>query len=423
MSVRKSVGFNCGDIITNLKNDDGFLKNKTRRKLLLEMIEIVEFVFSGAIQDFIWEFNRKFDSKVGNVAYDRTMLLGIYLYCMKRNRPTLSEISEMCVSDEVVKIFTCNQTPSLATLKRFLEDDTKCLEFRKIFLYTLVKANDLKLLKFLYAFIDGTDAIVKGSKHYKITREQLKALKLFKKWGILLKNKKVNIDYWKTKLNNKKNEITDKKTLELIKIAENNPYIFTKSMAKKIPIFEESFKQTTKDYISIMFPKAIMMPTKKGGFDFAFNLQSILTEYKIVIGKLLHKEPNDYHSIDEIMKELRTNFKILKEMVREYGNRNNLKEIENLLDKAVYVMDSGYFSNYNLEKTEEENMNVIIMSKQVSKTLNKEFRKNRGITEKKKKKKSKSHKDSLKRTIKGYECKAGETLELVEKRYTNSKKK
>jgi predicted MPP superfamily phosphohydrolase len=289
MSIMEPCGFNCEDIIINLKKDS-WIENSTRRRLLDEMRVIVQFVFSKAIQDCMEEFNKRFISKVGNVAYNRTMLLGIYFYCFKRGDSTLKEMSERCVSDDILKIFTCNLTPSNATLRRFLEDEIHCFEFRKIFLYTLVKLNDFDLLAFLYAFIDGTDAIVKASKHYKITRDQLKALKLFAKWDILLKNKTMETNYWEMKVNEKKSNIHDEETLELIEIAENNPKLFTKANAKKIPDFEEAFEQTTKDYISIMFPKSIMMPTKKGGFDFALNLQSILTEHKIIIGELLLKK-------------------------------------------------------------------------------------------------------------------------------------
>jgi hypothetical protein len=39
----------------------------------------------------------------------------------------------------ILKIFTCDLTPPNSTLKRFLEDDTKTLVFKKIFIYTIFK--------------------------------------------------------------------------------------------------------------------------------------------------------------------------------------------------------------------------------------------------------------------------------------------
>ncbi|KZX14381.1 hypothetical protein [Methanobrevibacter filiformis] len=60
-----------------------------------------------------------------------------------------------------------------------------CNKILKIFLNTLLVLNDHHILKFLHIFIDGTDVLIKGSKHYTITRDELKALKLMKKWIIL----------------------------------------------------------------------------------------------------------------------------------------------------------------------------------------------------------------------------------------------
>ncbi|GHU05338.1 hypothetical protein AGMMS49960_21730 [Betaproteobacteria bacterium] len=155
-------------------------------------------------------FDGEFSSKFGNVAYPRTMLLGIFLYAIYMGDSTLKDISKRCAVDDVLKIFTCNLSPSYSTLRRFLEDETKSLAFKKIFIYTLVELNDLDLLKFLQVFIDGTDAIVKGSKHNKITRDQFEALKLLKKWNLLLKNKGMDPGRWIRKLNNVKSTIKNK---------------------------------------------------------------------------------------------------------------------------------------------------------------------------------------------------------------------
>jgi hypothetical protein len=416
----KIESFGYDFIMMNLKNEKK-TADKTRTEILVRMIKIVRFLFSTAVQDIMKEFDGEFRSKFGNLAYPRTMLLGIFLYAIDMGDYTLKDISKRCAFDDILKIFTCKLSPSYSTLRRFLEDKTKELAFKKIFIYTLVELNDLDLLKFLQVFIDGTDAIVKGSKHNKITRDQLKALKLLKKWNLLLKNKRMDINRWKRKLNNKKSTIKNKRELELIGIAENNPWIFTKAMAKRISFYEKAFKETKKNYISSTFPESVMMPTKKGGFDFAFNLQPILTENKIIIGILLHKKPNDYESIDEIMIELRINFQILEDMISKYGSRNNIKEIRNLLDKAIYVMDSGYFSNYNLEKIKELKMNAIIMPKTIAKLINKEFYKKNGIIKEEEIELTFKKGDFI-RIINGYICPENKILKLTEIKDINSKK-
>jgi hypothetical protein len=123
MNKIKRNEFNYNDIITKLEDEKKITTNKIRRKSLNIMIEITHFVFSDDVQDIIKEFDEKFNSKVGNNAYPRTMLLGIYLYSLSRDYLTVDEISNLCVWDDVLKIFTCKQTPSYSTLRRFLNNE------------------------------------------------------------------------------------------------------------------------------------------------------------------------------------------------------------------------------------------------------------------------------------------------------------
>ena len=55
-----------------------------------------------------------------------------------------------------------------------------------------------RFLNFTKLFLDGTDALVNGSKHYKITLDEINALKQLKKWNILHNNTKNSIN--RTKL-------------------------------------------------------------------------------------------------------------------------------------------------------------------------------------------------------------------------------
>lgn len=63
---------------------------------------------------------------------------------------------------------------------------------RKVFLYTLVVLNDYDFLKFIQAFIDGTDALVIGSRYYTINKEVIKSMKWMKRCGLLHNNRKKN---------------------------------------------------------------------------------------------------------------------------------------------------------------------------------------------------------------------------------------
>ena len=52
----------------------------------------------------------------------------------------------------------------------------------------MVLLNDLYFLDFVKLFVDGTDALVRASRNYKITQKDLNALIQVKKWNLLHKN-------------------------------------------------------------------------------------------------------------------------------------------------------------------------------------------------------------------------------------------
>jgi len=190
-------------------------------------------------------------------------------------------------------------------------------------------------------------------------------------------------------------------------------------MSRDIHVFEKAFMETEKDYICIVFPQAVLMPTKKGGYDFAFNLQQIMNENNITIGSILLKKPNDFNTLNEVILDLRENFQILTEMIEKYGKRNNLKEIKRLLKEAIFIMDAGYFSENNLKTADKYEINALIMPKAISIEKNHEFRKRKGIIIMDEDEKSFSKKD-FKRENNGYRCPNNQKLELTEIKEKNS---
>ena len=317
-----------------IKEIEGFNKDDIKKKLLKEgkvalpLLTIVDYVFSDCISDLMDELNNEFNSIRGNKAIPRSMLLGILLYNFHTNIGNLSNMARECKVNNILKTFTCGLTPSLNTLKRFLENSDQ-ITIKKVFLYTLVQFNDLFLLKFLKVFIDGTDALVNGSKYYTVTRDELKALQLMKKWKHFHKNTLQSEKRVKKKLLKKQKKYQhDKVILESIRLVLGRLNFYNEKNLKGIPEFEKAFSQTEKDYICVSFPSAVMMPTKKGNYDFGFNLQELMTENKIIIAGLLLEKPNDNLSINEILTELKENFKILLELVEKYGCRRNYKEIK-----------------------------------------------------------------------------------------------
>lgn len=95
------------------------------------------------------------------------------------------------------------------------------------------------------------------------------------------------------------------------------------------------------DYVSITFPSAVMMKTKKGQYDFAFNLQEIITDNDIILTGLLTDKPNDKNVLPDIMETLKENITILIELQEKYGERRNYKELQHMLDNAKFICDSG----------------------------------------------------------------------------------
>jgi hypothetical protein len=109
MAIKEIEGFNLCDI---------------RKKLLRKskeahcLVTIVDFIFSVCIIDLMDELNGIFSSKLGNKAYDRSMLLGILLYCFHRHKYNLSDIAHECKVNNVLRIFTCNEAPFTINFKK-----------------------------------------------------------------------------------------------------------------------------------------------------------------------------------------------------------------------------------------------------------------------------------------------------------------
>ena len=144
--------------------------------------------------------------------------------------------------------------------------------------------NEEKFLDFSRLFIDGTDALVNGSIHYKITWDEITMLQYAKQWKILHNNRKQSMERFMKELKKKQEFYKDDEEMtKLIKMALERPDIYNKRIYKKIPLFTEALMGRKQNYVSIMFPESIMMRTKKGKFDFALNLQQIMLKNNDII--------------------------------------------------------------------------------------------------------------------------------------------
>jgi len=386
------------------------------------LLTIVEFIFSPIIQDLISELNSKFDSNRGRRAYPREMILGILLYCFHSNMENLVEIERECCKNRFLRIFTCGLEPKAITFKRFLENSDP-LVIKKIFIATLVKLNDLRFLNFSKLFLDGTDALVNGSKHYKITLDEVNALKQLKKWNLLHNNDEKSIARSKKGLNEKLVIYAhDEEKLKLINLALKRIELYNIRMYKKRSKFEKLLLERDTKYVCITFPSAVMMKTKKGEYNFALNLQQWMTDNHIIINGSLIEQPNDHYAIKYLLNDLKETFEILIEMQREFGERRNYKEIQRRIDEMIIIADSGYFSDENLYILKNEGIEHLIMPKSISQQVNNDFRLKNDLDLKLGKNPATSKK-KFRRVKNGYICPFDRFLALKEVKSINFRKR
>jgi predicted membrane metal-binding protein len=114
--------------------------------------------------------------------------------------------------------------------------------------------------------------------------------------------------------------------------------------------------------ISISFPEACWMKTKKGTYDFAFNLQEIMTENHIILTGILLTQSNDRKSIKNVLNDIYETIKLFIEMQREFGERKNYSEIRRRIREHILIADSGYFSTENLYYLFKNKINALSAS-------------------------------------------------------------
>lgn len=406
MALKNLVSFTLKNILDNL-SDYGKDSYKLRT--------ITNFIFKPYVQDLIKNLNKEFDSKEGNRAYPRELLLGVLMYCSTLHFSNLTAIARECKLNKMLQVFTCGETPSASTFKRFFKENNR-LTLKKIFCCTLLEFNEEKFLDFSRLFIDGTDALVNGSIHYKITWNEITMLKYVKQWKILHNNRKQSMERFLTELK-KKEEFykDDEEMLKLIQMALKRPDIYNKRIYKKIPLFTEALKRRKQNYVSIMFPESIMMKTKKGKFDFALNLQQIMLKNKIIFNGVLLDKPNDSRVLEEILIDIQETIEILVDLQKKYGLRRNYKEINSLLERTTFILDSGYFSDHNLEITDKYAINALIMPKIIARQRNNKIREENDLEKKNKNTKNndKISKKQMKRVNDAYICPFNQKSELL----------
>lgn len=304
------------------------------------------------------------------------MLFMMVLYCLTLGINDLEGISRECRLNNVLLAITLDKTPSTSTFRRFFTDSNPYV-MKALFLYTLVEFNDYGFINFKKLYIDSTDALARGSKHYSLTTKKIEVFKFLDEHNLIhdftKKSKKQllrGLEEIEKQLDENNEEI--KKYILLVK---TNIDLYNKDIWDKIPQLERIMEERDLKVISITFPESVMMRTKKGQTDFAFNIHEIMTEDKIVFSPILSNLPNDKHCLEDIIQELKENIEIIVELQKMFGERRNYKELSQILDKTLMVFDSGYYEIENLKSADKNNLNVLILPKRLSTQINNQIRK------------------------------------------------
>lgn len=326
----------------------------------------------------------------------------------------LETIERECRVNKILQIVCLGESPSIATFRRFFTDSDP-LVLKKLFLYTVVELNDYGFVNFLKLYVDSTDGLVRGSKNHILTTFKVETFEFLSEHDLihdLTKNSKKRVLEGLEKLEKVYDENSEE--IKYIRLVRSNLDFFNKDIFEKLPQLTRIMEERELDKISITFPESVMMPTKKGRKDFAFNVHEIMTDDKIVITPFLSNLPNDRHCLEDIIIELKSNLQIILDLQKKYGTRSNYKQIENALNNTIMVCDSGYYELDNLRAADEEDLNIIILPKRISNQINNKIRKANNIQAKDKNKNNpnKTSRKTLTRTLKGYMCKAGKLLRL-----------
>ena len=399
-----------------LEKDPSFLEDIIKEKLKTKgpdayrMITYVEFLFSWHIQSLFHILNSKFIYTSGYPAYDRTKLYGILMYAYHRKVFTLTGVEYLCRNDEILKCFIGEgKPPTRNTFNNFLKYSNPVI-FKMIFICTLVELNDLGFVDFRRIYCDSTDGKINGSVNYKVKLIDIECFKYMKKWGLLH-----NGTAHKMNKNRKKVEKllkiykNDEKILEYINHILKHFRLYDKNAYKRCNEIKEYLEEDPDGYVCVMFPEARFMKTKKGRFEFAMLIQQSMLKNGIILSGILQSQPNDSNSLEEILNDLKLTFDIWVFLQEIYGQRSNYEEIKNTLETTIMILDSGYFSDSNLESADKHNVNVLIMPRAIARRVNDKLRDKKFgdidyIIEEELTKVTKRHADI---TSKGYLCPFG----------------
>lgn len=367
MSIRLDENFDKERIISYLKS----LNND----VAYWFIPFVEFVFTDYGNNLFNEINSRFRSVRGSPAIDRRKLFLGLIYAIKFEIDyDLAKVALLGHTDKILSFIMGDDRPCSVTYNNFLtQTDSHIL--KKLSVCTLMELNDLEFIDFRRMYTDSTDAKINGSVHYKVNKDDVEGLKLMNKLGLLHNRSIKKMKKNKRKLLEIKDALNDSEEMvEIIDHVLKNFKLYDRRVYDKLNKIEQYLVDDPESEICIMFPESKLMKSKRGKFDFALLVQSTMFENGILMNSLVQSEPNDSKALEEIITDIEDTFKILLDLQIMYGERSNYKEIYDALKFAIHILDSGYFTDVNLESAHFHNMNVLIMPRNIARYNNDKLR-------------------------------------------------
>ena len=328
-------------------------ENKTRNELIeakstLFQLVLFNFVFSPMVRDLMDELDAEFSGNRGRKAYPRVLLLIVVMYCFSKKINKYGDMVEKCEDSDFLKIILKGRQPSRNTFANFLNNSNHEM-IHKVFIATLVRLNDINAFSITKVFIDGTDVLVRASRNYYIKQEYLKAMYQLKKWKLIHNGSKKSIKKSLKGLDIKLEEYEDNEEMvKLINLAKRRIKIHKHKVFAKRKRYEKEFEKRGDVKLSIIFPESVMLKTKRGMFDFAYNLQEVMTSNYIIFVGVMLSHPNDQKAIPPVYKQMKKTLRIYLEMQSKYGQRNNPDKHIKAFANIIIVADAGYFTIVNL---------------------------------------------------------------------------
>ena len=314
--------------------------------------------------------NQEFRGKPGEFAYSRELLLRLILMSVFDGGLSSREIERKTRTDIAYMYLAAMEKPSYRTIARFKVNYVDLID--EAFKTTIKIAKENDLIKIHHVSLDGTKIKAKTSINKLTDENQIKIMKEHLKKSIELdqeedkelgdesgnsvpksltdkeKFKKTVKEIQKSSKNNRNKDKLRSSSLNLLKQAEKNP----EKALKKLDKLEEKVKKSPKDVISFNDPDARLMKNKKGKWEWDYNAQIIVDEYKgIILSSYITQNPTDHFELIPSIEQL----------------ESNLSEIyDELPSNFQFSADNGYSTDENTTYLEEKGLDGYISTRKLS---------------------------------------------------------